>query len=89
MNELVENLKAFLSSKSKEELKAIWKSGSHLDNVGLKVSDYLERKGYHVTIIDDKINFEKVNFSDKLGSDTYSNLFLYIKYYKWNQQHLN
>lgn len=78
MNTLVENLKAFFSSKNKEELKMIWQSGSHLDTVGLKVSDYLEERGFHVKIVDDKINFEKVNFNDNLGSDSYSNLFFSI-----------
>jgi len=75
MNNLVENLKAFFASKSKEELKAIWRSGAHLNSVGLKVSDYLQQRGYHVKIVDDKINFEKVNFNDNLGSNSYSNLF--------------
>lgn len=89
MNNLVENLKAFFNSKSKEELKEIWRSGSHLDSVGLKVSDYLEQRGYHVKIVDDKINFEKVNINDNLGSDSYSNLFFYIQNLQWNQLLLN
>jgi hypothetical protein len=76
MNSLVENLKSFFASKSKEELKAIWESGAHLDSIGMKVTDYLEKRGYHVKIVDDKINFEKVNFNDNLGSNSYSNLFL-------------
>lgn len=57
MNTLVENLKKFFSSKSKEELKAIWQSGSHLDSVGLKVTDYLKQTGCDVKIVDDKIKF--------------------------------
>jgi len=75
MNALVENLKAFFNSKSDEELKAVWQSSSYMDAVGMRVSDYLERKGYHVKIIDDKINFGKVKFNDNLGSDSYPNLF--------------
>lgn len=78
MNELVENLKAFFNSKSKEELKTIWQSGVHLDSVGLKVTDYLEQRGYHVRIVNNKLNFDKTNFNDNLGSNTYSNLFYFL-----------
>lgn len=78
MNELVENLKKAFASYSKDELKAIIQSGAHLSTVGMRVTDYLEQKGYHVKILDGKINFEKANFSDKLGPNTYSDFF-YIK----------
>ena len=46
MKELVESLKEFLNSKSKEELKAIWDSGNHLDTPnGYKVVDWLKQQG--------------------------------------------
>lgn len=46
MNELVDSLKAFFNSKSKEEIKAIWDSGNHLDTPdGYKVTDWLKEQG--------------------------------------------
>lgn len=75
MNKLLDNLNLFFESKSREELRASWRSGSHLDSGGMKITDYLLQKGYHVVIKDSKINFEEVNINVNLGSDTYSNLF--------------
>lgn len=75
MNKLLDNLNLFFESKSNEELRASWRAGSHLDSGGMKITDYLLQKGYHVVIKDKKINFEEFQINFNLGSNIYSNLF--------------
>jgi len=57
MNGLVERLKEFFNSKSKEEIKAIWDSCNYLDTPeGYKVVDWLKQQGREdlITQIRDK-----------------------------------
>jgi hypothetical protein len=75
MSTMLESLKNFLASKSKEEIAEIWSSGNYLDNGGLKATDFLVRYGYQVKVKPETINFERLKINDNLGSNSYSDLF--------------
>lgn len=75
MKEMLDSLKNFLATKSREEVMEIWSSGNYLDKGGLKVTEFLSSKRCSITFTNEKNNFESFKINNNLGSNSYSNLF--------------